>query len=103
MVFGDFNAHSKFWGCNTGDTTARIVQIMLDNLALVHLNDGSHTRIAAPPTFSSAVDLILCSKGLALDCTWSVLDDPAGSDHLPIVASLAFPNPVNFQLYYSYF
>jgi hypothetical protein len=49
-----------------------------------------YTRIAAPPTFSSAVDLILCSKGLALDCTWSVLDDPAGSDHLPIVASLGF-------------
>jgi hypothetical protein len=89
MVFGDFNAHSQSWGCKTDDTRAWIVQIMLDKLALVHLNDGSHTRIAAPPTScSSAVDLTLCSKGLALDRTWSVLDDPAGSDHLPIVGSL---------------
>jgi hypothetical protein len=62
---------------------------MLDDLALVHLNDGSHMRIAAPPTRSSEVDPTLCSAGLALDCTWRVLDDPAGSDHLPIVTSLS--------------
>jgi hypothetical protein len=33
MVFGDFNAHSQSWGCNTDDTRARIVQTMLDDLA----------------------------------------------------------------------
>jgi hypothetical protein len=69
MVFGDFDSHGQSWGCNRDDARARIVQTMLDDLTLVHLNDGSHTRIATPPARSSAVDLSLCSAGWSLDCT----------------------------------
>jgi hypothetical protein len=70
------------------------VQIILDDLTLVHLNDGSHTRIVTPPVRSSAVDLTLCSAGLSLDCTWRVLDDPAislGSLQIPLLSNLTTP------------
>jgi hypothetical protein len=56
---------------------------------LVHLNDGTLTRTAAPPRRSSAIDLTLCTAGQALgDYEWTVLKDFGGSDHLPILTSL---------------
>jgi exonuclease III len=88
LVMGDFNTHSQSWGCELEDSRARTVSEMFDELGLVHLNDGSHTRLAAPPRRSSAIDLTLCSAALALgEYTWTVLEDAAGSDHLPIVTS----------------
>jgi exonuclease III len=93
MVVGDFNAHSQSWGCREDDARAGAVLEMADDLNLVVLNDGSITRIAAPPRRSSAIDLTFCSSELSLDITWRVLDDPAGSDHLPIISSL---NPTCF-------
>jgi ribonuclease HI len=95
LICGDFNAHSQSWGCERDCSRAGIMQTILDELSLVHLNSGTHTRIAAPPFRSSAVDLTLCSASLSLDCEWRVLDDPAGSDHLPIVTSMnSFPLPI---------
>jgi Endonuclease-reverse transcriptase/Reverse transcriptase (RNA-dependent DNA polymerase) len=89
LVFGDFNAHSRAWGCENANLRASVMQAVFDDLSLVYLNDGSLTRIASPPYRSSAVDMTLCSSGLSLDCAWHVLDDPGGSDHLPIVTSLS--------------
>jgi exonuclease III len=89
VVCGDFNTHSQAWGCENEDGNARVVHAMFDNLRLVHLNDGSFTRIAAPPHRSSAIDLTLCSSDLALgQYSWKVLDDAAGSDHLPILTTI---------------
>jgi exonuclease III len=66
LVLGDFNIHSQSWGCDSEDSSARAVQSMFDGLNLVHLNDGTLTRIAAPPRISNAIDLTLCTAGLAL-------------------------------------
>jgi hypothetical protein len=44
LVLGDFNTHSQSWGCGFEDSA---VQNMFDDLNLVHLNDGTCTRIAA--------------------------------------------------------
>ena len=46
------------------------------------------TRIPKHPARSSVLDVSLCSK-LRLDCTWKVISDPHGSDHLPIQISIA--------------
>jgi ribonuclease HI len=89
LIFGDFNAQSQSWGCEQDNNRSSVMQAIIDDLSLVFLNDGSLTRIASPPYRSSAVDLTLCSAGLSLDCAWHVLDDPGGSDHLPIVTSLS--------------
>jgi Endonuclease-reverse transcriptase len=88
LIMGDFNTHSRSWSCEFEDCRTHRVIDMFEQLNLVHLNDGTHTRIAAPPRRSSAVDLTLCSSDLALkEYTWTVLEDAAGSDHLPILTS----------------
>ena len=47
------------------------------------------------------LDLSLCSTSLALDCQWKVINDLHGSDHLPIVISIANgstpPDPINIS------
>jgi hypothetical protein len=58
-----------------------MLQAMLDDHDLVHLNDGLLTRILAPTNKSSAIDLTLCSSDLSLGRhNWVILDDAAGSD-----------------------
>ena len=47
------------------------------------------TRIPNPPARASVLDVSLCSTSLRLDCTWKVILDPHGSDHLPIQISIA--------------
>jgi hypothetical protein len=52
---------------------------MLDDHDLVRLNDGSLTRVVAPPNKSTAIDLTLRSSDLSLGRrSWMVLDDAAG-------------------------
>jgi ribonuclease HI len=89
ILVGDFNAHSQSWGCHDDNTRASAIIELLDDFNMVVINDGSITRIAAPPRQSSAIDLTLCSSELSLDIVWKVLSDPAGSDHLPILSSLS--------------
>jgi exonuclease III len=88
ILVGDFKAHSQSWGCHDNNTRADAITELLDDLNMVVLNDGSITRIAAPPRQSSAIDLTLCTTQLSLDIDWKVLNDPSGSDHLPILSSL---------------
>jgi hypothetical protein len=78
-------------GLQVGRCGASMLQAMLDDHDLVHLNDdGSLTRIAAAPqNKSSAIDLTLGSSDMYLGrhC-WMVFDNATGSDHLPILTSL---------------
>jgi exonuclease III len=88
LVLVDFNIHSQSWVVTQKTVSARAVQSMFDGLDLGHLNDGTLTRIAAPPRISSAIDLILCTAGLALKAyEWTVLENAGSSDHLPILKS----------------
>lgn len=57
---------------------------VIDEFHLSVLNTGEITRIACPPFHNSRVDISLCSSRFSLNCVWSVVNDPAGSDHLPI-------------------
>jgi hypothetical protein len=59
LVMGDFNTHNRSWSFESDDSRASSVQSMFDGFRLVHLNDGSLTRIAAPPRKSSVIDLNL--------------------------------------------
>jgi hypothetical protein len=66
LILGDFNTHSQSWDCDLEYSSARAVQSLLDGLNLVHLNDGTLTKIVAPPRISSAIDLTLCAAKLTL-------------------------------------
>jgi exonuclease III len=87
LILGDFNAHHNSWGDHTNDQRGRVMMEFLDELNLVHLNDGTLTRIPRPPSRGSAIDISLTSISNRFDFDWQVLDDTAGSDHNPILIS----------------
>ena len=87
LVCGDFNCHSPLWdsSLNKSDKGGSCVEEILENIDLCILNDGTITRIPEVLNHkSSAIDLTFTSSNLYLKTSWDVLDDPLGSDHLPI-------------------
>ena len=98
IICGDFNAHSPLWDSNLcqSDKAGSLIEEVLDNSELCLLNNGTITRI--PDSIrerASAIDLSLCSPCICLKMDWSVLDDPLGSDHLPI--HITYDNSPNFS------
>lgn len=89
FLLGDFNAHGCAWGESYDDSRANLIYDLLDDFDLSVLNTGEVTRLAYPLTRSSRVDLSICSSSFALNCSWAVLDDSAGSDHMPIHVELS--------------
>ncbi|GFV65245.1 putative tick transposon [Trichonephila clavipes] len=67
----------------------KVVEKLLTELDLTLLNDGSNTYFHSATQSFSAIELSICSPSLLLDLTWSVLDNPLGSDHFPVVMSYA--------------
>ncbi|GFW23121.1 putative RNA-directed DNA polymerase from transposon X-element [Trichonephila clavipes] len=91
ILLGDFNAHHLLWGCQDVNSRGKIVEKLLTELDLALLNDGSNTYFHSPTQSFSAIDLSICTPSLLLDLTWSVLGNPLGSDHFPVVISYATP------------
>lgn len=89
LVLGDFNSHGTGWGEPYDDNRSTLIYDLCDDFSMTILNTGEITRIAKPPYRDSRLDLSLCSSTLSLDCTWEVIQDPHGSDHLPILISIA--------------
>lgn len=85
LVLGDFNAHGQQWGSPINDRRAMLIMSVFDDHDLSTLNTGEITRIACPPNRGSSIDLSVSSSNIALNCTWQVLDQTHGSDHLPIL------------------
>lgn len=87
MILGDFNSHSPLWNPDRShaENGGEHIENLMDKVDLCILNDGTITRIPDVNHHRpSAIDLSFCSSNLFLDCEWEVLDDPLGSDHLPI-------------------
>jgi hypothetical protein len=74
LVLADCNTHSQSWGCDSKDSSARAVQSLFDGLNLVHLNDGTLTRIAAPP-LNVPTNLPIPIFDLSRHISWSVYAD----------------------------
>ncbi|GFT05542.1 putative RNA-directed DNA polymerase from transposon X-element [Trichonephila clavipes] len=91
ILLGDFNSHHLLWGCQDVNSRGKVVKKLLTELDLTLLNDGSNTYFHSPTQSFSAIDLSICSPSLLLDLTWSVLGNPLGSDHFPVVISYATP------------
>ncbi|GFV87622.1 probable RNA-directed DNA polymerase from transposon X-element [Trichonephila clavipes] len=88
---GDFNAHNLLWSSQDVNSRGKVVEKLFTELDLTLLNDGSNTYFHSPTQSFSAIDLSICSPSLLLNLTWSVLDNPLGSDHFPVVISYATP------------
>ena len=84
LVVGDFNAHNTAWGCDSTGTRGRLLESLIDDETLCVLNTGKRTHFTLPSGQTSALDLSLASPQIAHRFTWSVHDDPLGSDHFPV-------------------
>ena len=89
LILGDFNSHGTGWGSSYDDNRSKMIYDLCDNFSMTILNTGEVTRISGPHTQESRLDLSLASSMLSLDCTWKVIQDPYGSDHLPIIVSIS--------------
>ena len=86
---GDFNAFHPAWG---SQSISRRGITIYDNICfhgLCILNNGSPTHVGRPGSSDSAIDLSFCSPDLIWTALWSTLDNSHGSDHIPILISLA--------------
>ena len=76
----------------SNDTRGVVIERFTDRNNLCILNDGSPTYLKPQAQHSqnpiSAIDLSICTPGLALRCTWEVLSDTHGSDHYPVLISV---------------
>ena len=79
LITGDFNGHNYSWGSLKNDTRGGAVEGFTDRNNLCILNDGSPTYLKPQAQHSesptSAIDLSICTPGLALRCTWEVVPD----------------------------
>ncbi|KAG5879185.1 hypothetical protein JTB14_038347 [Gonioctena quinquepunctata] len=86
VILGDFNAHNTIWGClSTNPSGSKLLETFINTSNLVLLNSGEITRINTATGNYSALDLALCHPNVSSTLTWTVLPDPYGSDHFPII------------------
>ncbi|KAG5884009.1 putative RNA-directed DNA polymerase from transposon X-element, partial [Gonioctena quinquepunctata] len=79
----DFNAHHVAWGNEFDDTYGKHLLEAIEKCNLVFINNGSRTLATSQRHI--AIDITLCSSDISHSFSWSTLDDPHGSDHLPII------------------
>lgn len=84
LICGDLNAYHPSWGSSIRNREGQVMAELLLLLDLLCLNDGSITRVALNRNIHSVPDLSICTADLGSLYGWRVLDDPMGSDHLPI-------------------
>lgn len=84
IICGDFNSHNQTWGCSLNDGSGHRLLDAVNETGLIILNDGTPTLIGRPNNNRSAVDLTICTTDISLCSKWSLIQEPLGSDHLPI-------------------
>ena len=92
MLVGDFNGHSKVWGCSDTNDRGEIIEDIIAENDLCLLNEKQPTYLHPPTGNYYAIDLSLCHPNIYLDFDWSVCDDLDGSDHFPILIKETDPS-----------
>ena len=85
ILVGDFNGHSKVWGCSDTNDRGEIIEDVIAENDLCLLNENQPTYLHPPTGNCYAIDISLCHPNIYLDFDWSVYDDLHGSDHFPIL------------------
>ena len=105
VVLGDFNVRDSMWdeGCLT-HREAWVEELEVSELVI--LNEGAPTRVPDVDGHSpTGIDLALVSEGLAASADWDRGTDTLGSDHFPILVTVAmepFREPVAGRPRYIY-
>lgn len=85
LLLGDFNAHSTLWGSDHTDTRGKIIESILFSQSLCIFNTGHPTYFSPSSLSSTCIDLSIGSANLLPDFSWTVDQNPHGSDHFPII------------------
>lgn len=88
LLCGDFNAFRPSWVSPYSSSRGAHIYDIVNSLGLCILNNGSSTRIGRPGSNDSAIDFSFSSSDLVWNTTWSTLDDPNKSDHIPILITI---------------
>ena len=84
ILIGDFNSHSKPWGCLDTNDKGEIIEKFIAKNDLCLFNDKQPTYLHSPTRNNFALDLSIRSPDIYLNFDWSVVDDLHGSDHFPV-------------------
>ncbi|KAL5233225.1 hypothetical protein ACI65C_000635 [Semiaphis heraclei] len=95
LIGGDFYGHHPVWGSSTSDFRGNLIHSAILDYGLCVLNNGEATRINRPPYPDTMVDISISSPNISLSFSWSMLTDPFGSDHLPILINI--PNRPSYS------
>ena len=88
LLLGDFHGHHHHWGSPDNTPRGNMIVKVMEDLALIALNDGSPTHMCPRTGNWSHLDLSIASPSLAHRCDWSVLADLYGSDHAPVLITV---------------
>jgi len=90
LLGGDFNAFHSAWGSELASCRGSQTYDCINSFGLCSLNDGSPTHVRRPNSTNSAIDLSFYSPDIIWYLSWQVLNDPHGSDHIPIIITANF-------------
>ena len=90
VITGDYNAKHPLWGSKQSNKTGEVFEQFMDHNNYVVINTGHPTRQDYNGNMSH-LDTTFVSKDLGMKCTWSVLNDSLGSDHLPTITVIGEP------------
>lgn len=84
VILGDLNAHNPLWGSQRLDSRGSVIERFLSRRAASILNTGEPTYFSSTHRSFSCIDLSIVSSSIFTCFTWSVLNNPYGSDHFPV-------------------
>ena len=86
MLVGDFNGHSKVWGCSDTNDRGEVIERVIAENDLCLLNEKQPTNLHLLTGNYYAINIYLCHPNIYLnfDFDLSVYDDLYGRDHFPI-------------------
>lgn len=87
IIVGDFNSHNSLWGSHKIDARGKLIDKLLLDQDITLLNTTEPTHFDVVNAKLSAIDLSLCSPGIADQIEWSVCHELYNSDHYPIIIS----------------
>ncbi|XP_065092031.1 uncharacterized protein LOC135712853 [Ochlerotatus camptorhynchus] len=91
LLLGDVNGHHPSWGSPKANPRGSTIAELIESLDLVTLNDGSSTFVRGQ--YETTIDISAASPAITGRLLWKTLEDPAGSDHYPIIISLGDDPP----------
>ena len=87
IITGDYNAKHPLWGSKHSNKTGDLFEQLMDHHNYAVINTGCATRQDYSGNMSH-LDTTFASTDLAMKCSWTVLNDSLGSDHLPTVTAV---------------